>query len=112
MNKLRRFELDLKALLLDVETEQTLYRNTLEQLLTGIVGNECMAEFLSVPGGDAWCDVDVESKLRNRLRGSFTIYVDNVRGMEESLNKLLEHLGSNKGKVRLLCSVLYADCLP
>jgi hypothetical protein len=85
-----RYKTKVRSLILQVNTERGIFINTLEQLLTGIVKNEHMADFISDPGGDAWRAVG--ELLEVRLGGAYEIYLDNVRGMEASLKQMTEKL--------------------
>jgi hypothetical protein len=94
-----RYKKEVDSLILQVKTERGIFINTLEQLLTGIVKTEHMAGFTSEPGGDAWRVVG--KLLENRLRGAYEIYLDNVRGMETSLEQIMEKLAlAPNGRVR------------
>lgn len=96
-----RYKSEMRSLILQINTERGIFINTLEQLLTGIVRVEHMADFLTNPGEGVWQDAEVESKLKGRLRSAYQIYIDNVRGMEVSLKKMMEKLALDKdGKVR------------
>ncbi|KAF2740112.1 hypothetical protein EJ04DRAFT_559137 [Polyplosphaeria fusca] len=89
-----RFKSEMRSLILQVNTERGIFINTLEQLLTGIVRVEQMAQFLAAPGGEGWQNfgLEVEAKLRDRLRGAYDLYVGNVEGMERALSKIVEKL--------------------
>jgi hypothetical protein len=94
-----RYKSEVRSLILQINTERRIFVNTIEQLLTGIVRNEQMSECIT--GSQFWKCTDIELKLKNRLRGAYDIYVDNVRGMEASLQKMMEKLALNPdGKVR------------
>jgi hypothetical protein len=95
-----RYKSELRSLILQIDTERGIFINTLEQLLGGIVRIEHMTDFLSNPGGDAWKNADVDSKLRDRLRGVYEIYLGNVQGMERSLKSIMAKLALDaEGKV-------------
>jgi hypothetical protein len=95
-----RYKLELRSLILQIDTERGIFLNTLEQLLSGLVRIEHMTEFLSNPGGLAWHDVEVQLKLR--LRSAYEIYFGNVNGMARSLKRIREKLAldPDSGKVR------------
>lgn len=96
-----RYKTEVRSLILQINTERGIFINTLEQLLTGIVRIEQMANFMSSPGGQVWREVGIELKLKKRLRGAYDIYLDNVRGMERSLQTMMEKLALDPdGKVR------------
>jgi hypothetical protein len=96
-----RYKSELRSLILQIETERGIFLNTLEQLLEGVVRIENMDEFLSDPGGGPWRDPSVEFKLRERLRGVYKVYLDNVNGMAQSMGKIMAKLALDaEGKVR------------
>jgi hypothetical protein len=97
-----RYKLELKSLILQIDTERGIFINTLEQLLGGLVRIEHMTEFLSNPGGEAWQDAEIDLKLRDRLRSVYSIYLANVSGMKRSLEMIMEKLVLDPdGKVSL-----------
>jgi hypothetical protein len=97
-----RYKLELKSLILQIDTERGIFINTLEQLLGGLVRIEHMTEFLSNPGGEAWQDAEIDLKLRDRLRSVYSIYLGNVGGMKRSLEMIMEKLVLDPdGKVSL-----------
>lgn len=96
-----RYKTELKALMLQVNTESGIFVNTIEQLFTGIVRIEQMADFMASTGSGIWRQQDIEARLKDRLRGSYKIYFDNVQGMESALRKMMEKLALDReGKVR------------
>ena len=95
-----RFKTELRSLILQISTERGIFVNTLEQLLTGIVRTEHMAELISDSQSDTWRTSDVDKKLRDRLRDAYDIYLDNMKGMEASLKMIGEKLAlDHNGKV-------------
>jgi hypothetical protein len=95
-----RYKSELEVLSLRIRTERCMFINTLERLLGGIVRIEHMSELLSSPGGDAWKNAEVDSKLKDRLRNVYKIYLDNVQGMDRSLRSIMGKLALNsQGKV-------------
>lgn len=97
-----RYKSELRALILQIDTERGIFINTLEQLLSGLVRIEHMSDFLSNPGGKIWQDVDVQ--LKQRLRSAYEVYFGNVSGMARSLKTIREKLAldPDSGKVRPL----------
>lgn len=106
-----RYKSEIRSLILQVKTERGIFLNTIEQLLNGIVRIEQMETFLSSPRGDIWRDDDVNSKLKDRLRGAYEVYRDNVEGMKTSLQAIMEKLAldPDTGKVRLESEEHYAN---
>ncbi|KAH7385868.1 hypothetical protein BKA66DRAFT_569191 [Pyrenochaeta sp. MPI-SDFR-AT-0127] len=90
-----RYKTEIRSLILQINTERGIFINTIEQLLTGIVRIEQMSDFVSNPGGKKWGEAGIESKLKERLRGVYGIYLDNVTGMESSLHKIMDKLALN-----------------
>lgn len=97
-----RYKSEIRSLILQVKTERGIFLNTIEQLLNGIVRIEQIETFLSSPRGDIWRDHDIDSKLKERLRGVYEIYRDNVEGMKTSLKGIMGKLAldPDTGKVR------------
>jgi hypothetical protein len=96
-----QYKSELRSLILQIRTEREIFVNTLERLLTGIIHIGRIAEYLNHPGGELWQNPDLDVKLQQRLRGSHEVYVDNVRGMNASLRKMMDKLAlDSKGKVR------------
>jgi hypothetical protein len=96
-----RYKSELRSLILQIDTQGGIFLNTLEQLLGGVVRIENMDDFLSNPGGDAWQDASVDLKLRDRLRGAYKVYLDNVSGMRKSMERIMRKLALDaEGKVR------------
>jgi hypothetical protein len=95
------YKREVQSTILSLQTYYTIFTNTLEQLLGGIIRIEHMADFISNPGGDVWQDATIDAKLRERLRNAYQVYFDNVTGMEKSMKEILGKLGLNaQGKVR------------
>lgn len=94
-----RYKLELRSLILQIDTERGIFINTLEQLLVGLVRIEHMTDFLSNPGGKVWQDVDV--RLKSRLGSAYEIYLGNVSGMDRALKRIREKLALGPdGKAR------------
>ena len=58
-----QYKLELKSLLRQIKTENAIFINTCEALLTGIVRVDQMTLFLKNPGGQVWRDPKIEKKL-------------------------------------------------
>ncbi|KAF2126815.1 hypothetical protein P153DRAFT_297008 [Dothidotthia symphoricarpi CBS 119687] len=87
-----RYKSEMRSLILQMNTERSIFINTMEQLLTGIVRIEHMANFVSNAGSDIWKERDIEMKLKDRLRGAYEIYIENVKGMELACNLMMKKL--------------------
>ncbi|KAI4690174.1 uncharacterized protein J4E84_004356 [Alternaria hordeiaustralica] len=85
-----KYQTEMEDLLRKIRTEQKLFKNTIETLLNGIASDERMSDI--VAGGNFWQEPDIELKLKDRLRDAYDIYLDNVCGMEASLQRFREKL--------------------
>ncbi|KAF3047029.1 hypothetical protein E8E12_010603 [Didymella heteroderae] len=105
INTAKRFwmyKIELRTLILQINTERSIFTNTVEQLLTGIVRIEQMTDFVAGAGSQAWGKQDINDGLKDRLRGAYDVYVENVKGMEIALRKIMEKLALDPaGKIAL-----------
>lgn len=96
-----RYKTEFGSLTLQIKTEHHIFLNTLEQLLTGIVRIEHMAQLVEDPASNAWRDPELDGMLKGRLRSAYDVYLDNVRVMEAALRTMMEKLALDPdGKVR------------
>lgn len=104
INTAKRFwfyKAQVEKLIDRIETQQTMYVNTLEELLIGIVKNEEIAELLADVDSKMWKASELDERLRDRLRGAYKVYFTNVKGMESALKKMMAKLALDPdGKVR------------
>lgn len=95
-----RYKSEMRSLIMHIKTEKTIFTNTLEQLLTGIVRIEHMDELLANPGGQKWQDSEVDKALKDRLRSSYPVYFENIRGLDVALKHMMKKLALDEdGKV-------------
>ena len=87
-----RYKPELKSLLRQIKTENAIFVNTCEALLTGIVHVDQMAFFLENPGGQLWRDPKIEKKIEERLKGAYEGYSETVVDMNAVLEKFMEKL--------------------
>ncbi|XPS78885.1 hypothetical protein M3J09_010884 [Ascochyta lentis] len=83
-----RYKAELQSLIDGVRTQEVIFSDTLEQLLTGIVRADEMAAFIANPAAHP----DVDLRLRKRLREGYDTYFANVRGMETALAVMMVKL--------------------
>ncbi|KAK2761692.1 hypothetical protein FQN54_001520 [Arachnomyces sp. PD_36] len=95
-----KYKNELKSLLRALTTEYDIFRNNCEELLEGLVQIRTMALLLQDPGGDRWKDAMLEEKLRNRLRGAYTGYLETVDDMNSVVEEFKGRLKLRDGKVR------------
>lgn len=101
-----RYKSELRSLVLQMNTERSIFINTMEQLLTGIVRIEHMSEFVSNIGSAVWKEQGIDELLRKRLGNAHDAYMGNVKGMESSLNTMMKKLALDPdGKV---CDPLFS----
>jgi hypothetical protein len=105
----------VRSLLCQINTERGIFVNTLDQLLTGIVRIDQMAYFIASVGGETWQEAGIEQKLKERLHDAYHVYLENVKGMEEALQAIMEKLALDPdGKVRryvVLSSMAELGCI-
>ena len=86
---------------MDLGTQQVLFRNSLERLLRGSGTGDCKFDLLlEHPGGKEWQDEELTSDVKHRLQGSFPVYVNAVKDIENLMETLREKIGlDSSGKV-------------
>ena len=101
-----RYKQVIREIVVELGTQQALFRNTLEKLLCGSVMSDVeLAILLEHPGGKIWQKEDLASDLRKRLQDSYPVYMESVRDMENLLESLKERMGlDSNGKVCIACS--------
>ncbi|KAJ8118057.1 hypothetical protein OPT61_g882 [Boeremia exigua] len=72
----------VKGLISELGAEQTIYLNSIEIMIHGVVDARDVEEFLTKPGGDLWKRPKFEQKLRKRLGSSFDSYLDTISRMK------------------------------
>lgn len=96
-----RYRSEVKSLIRNLNIEQVRFRMTCEKLLGGIVPEEELADLLQCPGGPAWYDEHIESRLKERLQESFAVYLATVEDMQDLLQSLRLKIGlDHEDKVR------------
>ena len=82
----------------NVNVEVTLFKENLEDLLSPIVTSDGeMATLLEDPGGPEW--KDLAPRVKKRLPKSHDNYMETIKAMKETLEKLLKELHIVDGKV-------------
>ncbi len=96
-----KYKVAVRALICDLGTQQALFRNTLEKLLSGIVDGEIsLALLLNNPGGPEWHKRDLARGLNHRLQHSMDVYMETIMDMQNLLHTLKEQIGlDEKGQV-------------
>ena len=77
-----------------IESQKVYYLDTLDELLSDIVGSEDeMAQLMSEPNGPAWKASQHDQQLRQRLGLSYDVYLRTLNNMVDRLQALREKLG-------------------
>ncbi|KAI8943303.1 hypothetical protein NX059_001323 [Plenodomus lindquistii] len=88
-----RFQSGLNSMINLIETEKTMFLNTFELFLTGIVGVGDMADFVNRLSENLEQAPQTEQKLMKRLGGAYGVYLKNVEGMKSALSVMMQKLG-------------------
>jgi len=101
---------ELKVVSLDLRTEESIFRNTIEILLSDCLEQQTVAALLGNPQGPLWKDTAVEDALHRRLQRDFEMYFENVKSMNATMGKFKERLKLGvDGKVRQSCHSLCTE---
>jgi hypothetical protein len=85
--------------------ENTLYINSINMLLIGVIDQKEMAIFLANPSGARWKEKRFDRNLRTRLGGSYMSYVETINQLKVTADQFKERLRlDSAGKVRALNS--------
>ena len=107
-----KWKTTIRNLIVGLRTQKALFRNTLEQLLGGLVTDQTeLSVLLDDPAGSGWKSPKLETDLKQRLRHSFDVYIENVVTMDSLVCTLEEHIGLDvHGKVCQSCDKNCATC--
>ena len=93
-----KWKTTIGILIVDLCTQKALFRNTLEQLLGGLVTDQTeLSVLLDDPAGSGWKSPKLERDLKQRLRHSFDVYIENVKTMHRLVCALEKHVGLDIG---------------
>ncbi|KAL6702871.1 hypothetical protein ACN47E_000833 [Coniothyrium glycines] len=87
-----RYKEEINGTLYELRAENTLYINSINMLLIGVVNPKEMTEFLTEPGGARWQDKMFDQKLRARLGTSYDTYMDSIRQLALATEKFKAQL--------------------
>ena len=73
-----KYREEVNSLLDDLKAESSVYQNSIETILLGVVDARDVAEFLAKPGGDLWLAPSFERKLKKRLGTSYDAYLSTI----------------------------------
>jgi hypothetical protein len=96
----RRYKYQLKTILGNLKTRHSIFTDTCETFLNGLVSDQILQKALDAPDDFDWEDPAFERQLRLRLHKSYDSFLFNVSGMRDTLNELSKRLGINSsGKI-------------
>ena len=99
----RLFKRRLKSLLNSIETEEVKLKNVCEKLLWGIAPPTQIEEMIDDPFGPLWKSPEMNTKVRQRLRGSLKVFENTVEELRDIAEELKVKLGiQSDGKVSSL----------
>ncbi|KAJ4369654.1 hypothetical protein N0V83_005416 [Neocucurbitaria cava] len=90
-----KYKEEVNNILYELGAENTMYINTINMLLIGVVSRKEMTEFLADPGGVRWKEAKFDKKLRQRLDTSYDSYMESITHLMRMANKFKERLKLN-----------------
>jgi hypothetical protein len=87
-----RYRTQFNELLRDLRAEHTIYVNTIQILLIGVVPRSEMSQFLADPRGERWKDPQFEGTLKNRLGQAYESYIATISKINECVDQFKERL--------------------
>ena len=92
-----RFRRQYSKVKRDVEYHQITFSSNLEELLLPLVcEDEEIFNLMANPGGPAWQDSELESRLRERLPVAYDNYLASIHEISMIMEKLTQELGLDK----------------
>ncbi|KAF4307809.1 hypothetical protein GTA08_BOTSDO03899 [Botryosphaeria dothidea] len=86
-----KYRVPLQSVLRALENKKVIYLNTCEILLNGLVdSNEEREALLKDPGGPAWKNSELETRLKRRLSGGYGCYLDTMGDMQKTIENIKE----------------------
>ncbi|KAJ5776373.1 uncharacterized protein N7511_001384 [Penicillium nucicola] len=99
---LRHYRREFKGYSVGLRTQHAILLNTLEQALEGVVEDEDqVSELISDPQGDGWKDPDLQKRLRRKLDRNYGVFMDNMAGLSELLEKLSHKLDVDATDIKI-----------
>jgi hypothetical protein len=94
--RLWKYKEEVSIILHDLRAENTMFVNSINILLIGVVSQKEMVEFLNDPKGERWKEEKFDRKLRARLRTSYDSYMGSITQMVTIAEKFQEQLKLDK----------------
>lgn len=87
-----KYREEVNSLVIELGAENSLYLNSINMLLIGVVPPEEMVVFLADPKGSRWKDPRFDRKLRKRLDTSYEAYLETIGQLIATTNRFSERL--------------------
>jgi hypothetical protein len=96
-----RYKTELKSLKHDLDAESMIFLDTLERVLDGLISARQLEDLLNDPSSELWKDKRLNEKLEDRLGRSYSVYLETVVRMLDTIQQFNERLDIDEhGKVR------------
>ncbi|KAH7405700.1 hypothetical protein DE146DRAFT_420818 [Phaeosphaeria sp. MPI-PUGE-AT-0046c] len=97
----RKYKTEIKRIKHDLDAESSIFLDTLEHLVDGLVPPKQFEELLKDPLCELWKNEVLNKRLQERLGRSYSVYTDSVNEMNATVQQFVERLDLNEeGKVR------------
>lgn len=101
IEKFFRYKREIRAIIESLTTEDVMFKNSCEQLLSDFLSPVELADMLQNPRGETWMQPHITVQLQARLGRSYDIYIIHVGNMDSAVKKLIKRLDLDEnGKVR------------
>ncbi|KAH8690916.1 hypothetical protein BGW36DRAFT_364465 [Talaromyces proteolyticus] len=87
-----RYREEFRSLIIELRTEHTMFVNSINMLLIGVVKQKEMEEFLADPCGEHWKEKKFDLKLQQRLGTSYESYVDTITQLNSTTDVFKQRL--------------------
>ncbi|KAK3720810.1 hypothetical protein LTR37_003473 [Vermiconidia calcicola] len=75
-----------------LNVEKEIFQNIMESLLDGCADDGILTDLLGQQAGNSWSNPEIDKALRNKLGRSYSVYLETVQDMNESLARFKERL--------------------
>lgn len=100
IEKFFRYKREIRSIIEALATENAMFKNSCEQILSDFLSPVELADMLQNPRGKAWSQPHVATELRARLDRSYDIYMIHVGNMDSAIKTLIMRLDLDEsGKV-------------
>ncbi|RYP18215.1 hypothetical protein DL765_004072 [Monosporascus sp. GIB2] len=87
-----KYREQFQNLLRELQTENTIYTNSINLLLVGVVKEKDMSDFLADPCGDRWKEAKFDQKLKQRLGSSYDSYMATIDKLSKAIDIFRQRL--------------------